>query len=251
MSFWSGETLLDNLPNLIDCFTPNNVDCNSYTLTIGPEVYVSPTDETPDPKSCTKRLLAKNESFTIPPGQFAFLLTEEIVRIPPNAFGLISIKAKIKFRGLVNVSGFHVDPGFRGRLIYSVYNAGPATIHLQRGEQCFLIWYASLDRTSEKIKKDSLQDGIPPQLINGISGELQSLEGLSKKIGRIERQQAIITTVAMVIFAAVIAALVHLFLNWSEGPITQTTTATSSATVSSTKSRYPSPTQVPDAKHSP
>ena len=59
------------------------------------------------------------------PGQFAFLLTDEIVEVPDSAMALISIKAKIKWRGLINVSGFHVDPGFKGRLIFSVYNAGP------------------------------------------------------------------------------------------------------------------------------
>ena len=51
--------------------------------------------------------------FTIPPGQFAFLLTEEVVSVPPDALAFISIRAKTKFRGLVNVSGFHVDPGYQ------------------------------------------------------------------------------------------------------------------------------------------
>jgi dCTP deaminase len=185
--FWSGETLLKELPGLIEPFSPENVDCAAYTLAIGNEIYVSPTVETEDPRSKTIYRLSDGEAFTIPPGQFAFLLTEEIVEVPSCALAFISIKAKIKFRGLVNVSGFHVDPGFKGRLVFSVFNAGPATIHLKQGQPCFLIWYASLDCGSEMVKTASIQDGIDPQLINNISGELQSFESLLKKIKDVEK----------------------------------------------------------------
>src|ERR1700676_2481351 len=63
MAFWSGETLLEKLPGLITPFNPDNIDCASYTLTIGREIYVSPTEETPDPKSTTKQLLGSGEAF--------------------------------------------------------------------------------------------------------------------------------------------------------------------------------------------
>jgi hypothetical protein len=39
-----------------------------------------------------------------PPGQFALLLSSEKIRIPPDTIGFISIKARIKFRGMVNIS---------------------------------------------------------------------------------------------------------------------------------------------------
>lgn len=107
--FWSGETLIERLPKLIEPFVPERVDCAAYTLAIGPEVYVSPTDQTADPATVTVRKLDEDEAFTIPPGQFAFLLTEEIVSVPADALAFISIRAKTKFHGLVNVSGFHVD----------------------------------------------------------------------------------------------------------------------------------------------
>ncbi len=224
MNFWSGETLLEKLPGLIQPFSSENIDCAAYTLTIGREVYVSPTDETLDPKSKTKRHLADGEAFTIPPGQFAFLLTEEMVSVPADAIAFISIRARIKFRGLVNVSGFHVDPGFRGRLIFSVFNAGPVTVHLQQGQQIFLIWYASLDRVSEKIKREPVQETIPLDLINSISGELQSLEGLSRRIKEVEkslsdRMHAIERAHAAIYVVAsiAIAILIGLVVNWIGG----------------------------------
>jgi dCTP deaminase len=220
--FWSGETLLHELPSLVTPFNPDNIDCAAYTLMIGHEVYVSPTDETPDPKSKTKQQLADGQCFPIPPGQFAFLLTEETVTIPPDALGFISMKATIKFRGLVNISGFHVDPGFSGQLIFSVFNAGPATVHLQQGQPCFLIWYVGLDRTSTRVRNLPGRKGIDPALINAIPNELQSLEGLSRKIKsvetslgervhQVERSQASISAVTTVA-VAIITSLAVAFL---------------------------------------
>ena len=63
--------------------------------------------------------------------------TREEVRIPSNVLAFISIKASVKFDGLVNISGFHVDPGFHGRLKFSVYNAGSQPIFLQIGQPAF------------------------------------------------------------------------------------------------------------------
>lgn len=221
--FWSGETLLRELPSLVTPFNPDNIDCAAYTLTIGHEVYVSPTDETPDPKSRTKQQLADGQCIPIPPGQFAFLLTEEIVTVPHDALGFISMKATIKFRGLVNISGFHVDPGFSGQLIFSVFNAGPATVHLQQGQACFLIWYVGLDCNSTKVRSEPVRKGIDPALINAISGELHSFEGLAKKIknvetslgdrvNKVEHSQASINAVTAV-GVALITGVVVAFLN--------------------------------------
>lgn len=185
--FWSGETLSDRLATLIEPFVPERVDCAAYTLSIGPEVYVSPSDKAADPTAVTVRKLAPGDAFTVPAGQFAFLLTEEIVAVPADALAFISIRAKSKFHGLVNVSGFHVDPGYRGQLTFAVFNAGPSPIHLKRGQPIFLIWYASLDRESAFKKDDPVRMGIDTDLITGIAGELQTFAGLSKQIKDVEK----------------------------------------------------------------
>ena len=186
MSFWSGETLAARLPGLVEPFEESKIDCAAYTLQVGPEVYVSPSIV--DDASTTKVRLRKGQSFAIPAGQFAFLLTEERIRVPSSALAFISIKARIKFKGLVNVSGFHVDPGYEGRLIFSVFNAGPAPVHLARGDDCFLMWFASLDVPSEEIKKMPGFDAIPSSLINPIAGEIQSFAGLLEKIRSTEKR---------------------------------------------------------------
>jgi dCTP deaminase len=188
MAFWSGETLGQKLPTLIEPFDPSSIDCAAYTLRIGGEVYVSPDREVAAPTRHTKQTLGNGEGFTIPPGQFAFLMTKETVTVPDSVLAFISIKARLKFGGLVNISGFHVDPGYSGRLLFSVLNAGPKPLHLAEGQPLFLIWFADLDReTREKKRPGAGFNGIDPQLINGISGEILSLQSLSEKQRMLEK----------------------------------------------------------------
>jgi len=216
--FWSGETLIERLPQLIEPFSPDRVDCAAYTLAVGPEIYVSPSDQTADPETITVRMLAEGEAFTIPPGQFAFLLTEEIVSIPSDALALISIRAKTKFRGLVNVSGFHVDPGYRGQLTFAVFNSGPVPIHLKRGQSIFLIWYASLDCSTAYKKNGAVHRGIDTDLISSVAGELLSFAGLAKRIKgvdealdkrihAVEKEQTYYRVIAAVTLAIAIAVV--------------------------------------------
>ncbi len=185
--FWSGETLKERLPHLIEPFEQSRVDCAAYTLSVGPEVYVSPSSQETDPMAVTVCQLARIKAFTIPPGQLAFLLTEETVTIPDDALAFISIRAKIKFRGLVNVSGFHVDPGYSGQLTFAVFNAGPIPIHLKRGQELFLIWYAGLDRKTNLKKKDTAPEGLNTEIITGVAGKLQSFSSLSTKITDVDK----------------------------------------------------------------
>jgi dCTP deaminase len=219
--FWSGETLSERLKTMIDPFAPERVDCAAYTLSIGAEVYVSPNDQTADPTTVTVRQLGEGEAFTIPPGQFAFLLTEEVISVPTDALAFISIRAKTKFRGLVNVSGFHVDPGYRGQLTFAVFNAGPVTIHLKRGQPIFLIWYATLDRETAFKKDGTIHKGIDPELVTAVAGELQSFASLSKKIKDVDKALADRVhavekeqTYYRVIGAVALAIAIALSVNW-------------------------------------
>ena len=182
MSFWSSQKIEANLARLTDHPEPEVVDCNAVTLRVGPEVYVTPSLEQSAPNSHTKQQLPPRGPVTVPAGQFAFLQTEEKVTIPPEVMGFISIKATYKLKGLVNVSGFHIDPGWSGRLLFTVFNAGPATIHLERGLPVFLLWIADLDAPSVKRKTGLGPEGIPPGVIGNITGVVDSIYALEKRM---------------------------------------------------------------------
>ena len=131
-----GTEKLKELINSRNVIVPNQnrVICGAYELALGNEVFRT------DSSSQKKEFLDRdNEQVVINPGQFALLLTYEQVNIPIDKIAFISIKAGIKLKGLINVSGFHVDPGFSGKLVFSVYNAGSSQISLMKGNPCFLI----------------------------------------------------------------------------------------------------------------
>ncbi|MBZ9649742.1 deoxycytidine triphosphate deaminase [Sphingobium sp. 3R8] len=167
-------------------FAAEKLDPAGYLLTMGGEVYVSPAKAD---KKDSVRLLKDDEAFFIPPGQFAFLLTEEVVKVPDDAFAFIALRSKSKFKGLVNVSGFHADPGFYGRLIFAVFNAGPGDVHLRRGDALFMVTFADLDEKTAKPRRDlKPQLNIPTDIILPIAGEIQSLAGLKANIDDVERE---------------------------------------------------------------
>lgn len=229
MAFWSGEKLLENVKpqQIIDPYDAKKIDCSAYTLTLGPDFFVSPDYAVAGRENVKKYLETPAEiqlggawrkmaggELIIPPGQFALLLTEEFVRIPPYVMGFISLKFGVKGPGLINVSGFHVDPGYEGRLVFSVYNAGPSPAHLHRGQDVFLLWLADLDRESGgrfvKPRTDSPQMTIPVDMISKADRPMHSLQSLSDKAEELGTQLtilkaglAILATAAALSFAAI------------------------------------------------
>jgi dCTP deaminase len=166
---------------MISPFRDNHIANGAYELSLGFEAFITSAGR-------TKQKLTKGEQIRIPPGQFGLLLSEEEVYIPPACIAFLSIKSKIKLGGLVNVSGFHVDPGFRGRLKFSVYNAGSENIILEAGERTFLIWFADLDRETEETYRGQHQDqvSITPVEVASLQGEVASPGSLSKRIHNLE-----------------------------------------------------------------
>jgi len=205
MPYWSSETFKKRAPkeNIIEGFREVNVKSCAYELQIGEEAYVTSLNDG------KKLLLDLRTQVVIPPGQFALLLTEEKIHIPKDAIGFISIKAGIKFRGLVNVSGFHVDPGFSGHLKFAVYNAGSEKIILSRGKKAFLLWLASLDQpTSDVYKgKHSDQDSITDEDIMQLQGEIASPGALNKRLQSAELKISIATTIIVTIGIASLVAI--------------------------------------------
>lgn len=217
--FWGPKKLEKELPKgRITDFRPDRIDGASYQLSIGDEMYVSPTAEATDPGTKSIVRLKEAEGFTIPPGQFAFILTKETVKVGLSELAFISMRAKTKYRGLVNVSGFHVDPGFVGRLTFAVFNAGPVAVHLRQGQPIFLIWYADTSEAASKAR-DAGPWQIQSDWISGIGGKLHSLSSLASSVTEVEqklerrldevaRELAIFRVVAAIAVTALLGILV-------------------------------------------
>ena len=183
MSFWSSEKFIREIvkQNIVTPYDKSHIKHGAYELAVGSEAYITSHD--------AKEVMKPDEQLVIPSGQFAMLLTDEEVFIPLEAIGFISIRAGIKFRGLVNVSGFHVDPGYRGKLKFSVYNAGSQNIVLAKGDRIFTLWLCSLDRaTKDGYANKAGQNTITSQNVMDIQGELASPANLKRNLDELKTE---------------------------------------------------------------
>ena len=185
MTFWSGERLIAS-SNVVSPFSKDQVDCNAYTLRMGDRYYRTSDEETNHLQK--KTFLGEGESFLIPAGQFAYLLTKEEVNIPTSTIAFISMRTGVKFQGLINVSGFHVDPGYCGKLIFAVYNASPSSIQICENDLMFKIWFCDMDRKSAEkhIYADSGIQDIDNDLVKGMNKEILSQQSMANKIRDLE-----------------------------------------------------------------
>jgi dCTP deaminase len=222
VAFWSSEEidrrcLLPATPPAKEILKPFKRECvkyGSYELHLGGEAFVTAQNKG------TKQTLKPGAQISIPPGQFAHLLTDEVVAIPHDTMSFISVKATLKFEGLVNVSGFHVDPGFEGRLVFSVYNAGSRSVIVEHGDALFMIWFAALDRTTSRpYKGDHVgQMSISSTLVNRLQGEVASPGQLKSSLDGLRFELRVMQALGAGFFAAILAFLPGILQSRNEKP---------------------------------
>lgn len=211
--FLSGDWLAEYGGSLVKPFNRAQIDCASYAMRMGDEAYVSVWGSRD--RKLTLCQLKHEEAIEIPAGQFAFLLTHEKVTIPHDLLAFINIKNGLKSSGLVNVSGFHVDPGYRGRLVFAVFNAGPKKITVRHNDELFLIWFARLEGATEKYaRKKAGFTKLESDFISRIPEESASLNSLTDRIERLESKVSWRRS-ALIYFAGVLSAvLASMVSNW-------------------------------------
>jgi dCTP deaminase len=192
---------------LVEDLTEADIEQGCCELSLGREAFVTSSMHR------LKTRLHKGQQIEIPPGQFAALLTKEKVSIPDNTLAFISMKASIKFRGLVNVSGFHVDPGFRGNLVFAVYNAGAESVVISYGQRLFPIWFADLEGPNDERADDPKpyrkkpQDMIRDDIVMNMLGEVASPAELKRDLDALRRSFSQMRGVAAAIITALLGAL--------------------------------------------
>lgn len=197
MTFISADKIRERFKEEFDsgamdesCFSKSHA---SYDLRLGEEVLVTPEKE--------PRKLEESQVLNILPGQFAVLTTKEYLKMPDNLLGLITVRFSYKSKGLVNISGFHVDPGFNGHLIFSVYNTGPATVSLRQGESVFSIFFTEIDPPVKYQGSRQFQKEIPLEIIETFAGaRVPSLQVLEDKVNK--------NSTAIKIYGTIITGLV-------------------------------------------
>lgn len=209
--FLSGDIIAEDGGAWINPFDPERVDGAAYTMRIGDEAFVSPESRDTREPGLLQRL-NQGAPIVIPPGQFAYLTTREFVSLPHDFLGFINMKSGLKNSGLVNVSGFHVDPGYKGKLLFAVFNAGPQAVTVRCDQPTFLIWFARLDGATEKYaRKKSGFRAIDTELMGLLPSETASVNSLNRRMDQLDRRLFYVTTgVALVssVLGAIVGALI-------------------------------------------
>jgi len=207
------EKIDKRLPIFIDNIEFDNIKPANIDLKLGQEVFTT-SQEYPI------KLGTHNHGNTIKiePGAFGVFLTQESIYIPDDLLGLISLRVTYKMKGLVNVSGFHVDPGYHGKILFAVYNTGPRDIYLKLGEPIFMITFDKLDEPTlvgyeaEKIGRKHFKD-IPAYVVTDLKGAPVSIKNLDERVKILETQRNIYGTILAALLVAVIVLILRVFIS--------------------------------------
>ncbi len=173
-----------------------------FNLRLGSEVYLSSED--------IPEKLNKGDLISIRSGEFALLITEENITLPPDVMGFISMRFKYKRKGLINVSGFHVDPGYEGKLIFSVYNAGPSDIVVRRLDSLFMIFFERISEDiDEKYRPKHGYNNIQSDMVSDIKGRSVTLSNNAAKIEKLEFYFKILLGVVIAMLTLVVKGLLE------------------------------------------
>ncbi len=181
MSFWGDHRWEEGF---ITPFDPAKLKDGCYRLAMGPEAIVSSSD--PEKRGAFQDLTGTQNFITLSPGQFAYLLTEETVSIPEAAIGFMNVKTEEKYKGLLNISGFHVDPNYSGRLIFTVFNAGPSNIAICRGDAIFRIWLSDLEGAKPHQRAPGITN-LPREWVEKLQGVYPSPFALRANVEKLEK----------------------------------------------------------------
>jgi dCTP deaminase len=188
--------------NLIDNFNDDEVQQASYDLRLGDEVYIVG-------KHTPEKLSKKQPYISLAPGQFALLTCLETLSMPDTHMAFITIRSTFKFQGLVNISGFHVDPTYKGKLLFAVQNVGPADIRLKYEEPTFTIFFAAVEGFVGKPRKPGIK-GIDLDRVQLLGGSSVTVSKLKKEIDQLR-------TIVLIYGPFVVATLVALLVKLWKG----------------------------------
>ena len=176
-----------------------------YHLHLGREVYISTND-------CPKQL-KRGEYIVIKPGDFVLLITRETIKLPKDVMAFISMRFDYKQKGLINVSGFHVDPLYNGKLIFSAFNAGPKDIVLKENDAVFMIFFQGINmceygKVDKHNDKNNRFTSLPSDMIESIRGTSTTLSSNANRLDKLEFYIKIIGGIVVTTTLSIIVRLI-------------------------------------------
>ena len=169
----------------------------SYDLRLGNEFYIVG-------HKAPEKLSKKSPYLSLAPGQFAILTCFEEIKMPRDLMAFIALRSKFKFQGLVNISGFHVDPTFEGTLLFAVQNVSSSDIRLEFMKPTFTIFFARLDGGIGEDRKKA-PSGIQLENVQLLGGASITIAKLQRDLDQLRRWVVIYGPIIVAVLIALIA----------------------------------------------
>lgn len=202
MAFLPKSEILRRGPYLLSDFEGANTKQASYDLRLGAEWFLVGDD--------SPRTLSLEEPYLcLHPGQFALLTTFERITMPNELIGFISVRTQYKLQGLVNISGFHIDPSFEGTLQFAVQNLSSSDIRLKFKEATFTAFFCSLEPGDIGKYREPDGDGIRLKHVQMFGGNSVTIASLHKDVDKL---RTLLTIYGGIAVAALTALLIKIFV---------------------------------------
>jgi deoxycytidine triphosphate deaminase len=104
---------------------------------------------------------ADTESIRIEPGETVFVLTEESLHLPKDVKAELSHKRKLAHQGVQILGGFCVDPLYKGKLMFGMYNFSSEPFPLIKGKKLIAAQFYRLsedEQDSFPVPKEPIED---------------------------------------------------------------------------------------------
>ena len=102
----------------------------------------------------------------IKPGEIAFVITKESLDLPGDICCQLSTKRKLSLDGIIILGGFIIDPNYKGKLIFGLYNISSKSYPLLPGKKLIAGVFYRIDKKSD-ILPEPIND-FPDELIKSI-----------------------------------------------------------------------------------
>lgn len=157
-------------------------------------------------------------------GQTAVIKTQEKLSLPPDLAGIAFPPSSVSMKGVLMTNPGHVDPGYLGRMSFTVINIGKSTYELRAGDPIVTVLFLRMSK-APAVDYDSLDDtNRPPkgnpdvELLAHLSPEFLDIDERAKREAeKVVKELDVrikVWQIGVPIIAAALAALLTIFTNY-------------------------------------
>lgn len=188
MSFLSDVEIrraIENYDIVIDPFDNDSLEPSSYDFHIGRALIAG-------------RGVADKVDFPLflKPGDWMEIESLENVEISQNVGAIFGMPSGMSRRGILAFSGFHIDPGYKGKIFITLFNPSSDTYKIEYGKKLCTALFSKFEEKPEKVYHGNYQGqyGFPEKDIEWmirlksptIADAIKSVEKLEEMINEVK-----------------------------------------------------------------